>query len=231
MWNPQQDPLIPVHYTVDTVGEKAKDREALRERLWLRTDRKPIVAYVGRLDVQKGVQLIRHALSYTLTCGGQFVLLGPSSEQRINDEFLHLRYHLRDHPDCHLEIAFSEELAHVIFAGADLVVVPSLFEPCGLTQLIAMRYGAVPIVRAVGGLVDTVFDRDYSDRLPVERNGYVFHQPDNPGIESAMQRALGLWFDYPEDFRQLRIAGMRSDFSWSQPGQHYLNIYEYIRHK
>jgi starch synthase len=231
MWNPEQDPLIPVHYTADTVDEKGRNREALRERFWLRKDRKPVVAYVGRLDMQKGVHLIRHALSYTLTRGGQFVLLGPSSERRINDEFLHLRYHLHGHPDCHLEIGFNDELAHLIYAGADVIIVPSLYEPCGLTPMIAMHYGAVPVVRAVGGLVDIVFDRDYSDRLPVERNGYVFHEPDNPGIESALRRALGLWFDYPEDFRQLMISGMRSDFSWSQPAQHYLNIYEYIRHK
>jgi starch synthase len=97
--------------------------------------------------------------------------------------------------------------------------------------MIAMRYGAVPIVRSVGGLADTVFDRDYSDRLPAERNGYVFHQADNPGIESALQRAIGLWFDHPEEFRRLMVAGMRCDFSWDQPAQHYLNIYEYIRHK
>ena len=231
MWNPELDPLIPVHYTVDTLDEKAKNTDALRERLRLRKERKPILAYVGRLDVQKGVHLIRHALSYTLTRGGQFVLLGTSSERGINDEFLHLKYHLRDNPDCHLEIDFNDELAHLIYAGADMVIVPSLFEPCGLTQMIAMRYGAVPIVRSVGGLVDTVFDRDYSDRLAVERNGYVFHQADNPGIESALQRALGLWFDYPEEFRQLMLAGMRCDFSWNQPGQHYLRIYEYIRHK
>ena len=159
------------------------------------------------------------------------MLLGPSSERRINDEFLQLKHHLNDNPDCHLEIAFNDELAHLLYAGADLVIVPSLFEPCGLTQMIAMRYGAVPVVRAVGGLVDTVFDRDYSDRLPDERNGYVFHQPDNPGIESALHRALGLWFAYPEEFRQLMLAGMRSDYSWNQPGQHYLNIYDYIRHK
>lgn len=231
MWNPEHDPLIPARYTVDSLEERAKNTDALRERLLVRKERKPIVAYVGRLDVQKGVHLIRHALSYTLTRGGQFVLLGLSSERGINDEFLHLKHHLNDNPDCHLEISFNDELAHLIYAGADLIIVPSLFEPCGLAQMIALRYGSVPVVRAVGGLVDTVFDRDYSDKLPVERNGYVFHQADNPGIESALRRAIGLWFDYPDEFRQLRIAGMRCDYSWNRPGQHYLNIYEYIRHK
>ena len=101
----------------------------------------------------------------------------------------------------------------------------------GLSQMIALKYGTVPIARAVGGLVDTVFDRDYSLRPPAERNGYVFHQADNAALESAMARANGLWFSYPGDFRQLIVNGMRQDHSWAVPGQHYVNIYDHIRHK
>ena len=112
-----------------------------------------------------------------------------------------------------------------------MLVMPSLFEPCGLSQLIALKYGTVPIVRAIGGLADTVFDRDYSARHPGDRNGYVFHQPDNPALESAMRRAIGLWYSYPEDFRQLMLNGMRQDHSWTWPGEHYVNIYDHIRHK
>ena len=112
-----------------------------------------------------------------------------------------------------------------------MLVVPSIFEPCGLAQMIALRYGTVPIVRWVGGLADTVFDRDYSERPAHERNGYVFHQADNTGIESAMNRAIGLWFDYPDEFRSLVDNGMRYDYSWNSPGADYQNIYEYIRHK
>ena len=109
---------------------------------------------------------------------------------------------------------------------------PSLFEPCGLAQMIALKYGTVPIVRAVGGLVDTVFDRDYSLGTPTEqRNGYVFHHVDNPALESAMARAIGLWYAYPQDFRELMLNGMRDDHSWARPGQDYLNIYDHIRHK
>jgi starch synthase len=186
---------------------------------------------VGRLDTQKGLHLIRHALFYSLWNGAQFVLLGSGSELGINDYFWHLRHHLNENPDCHLEIGFDEELAHLIYAGADMIVVPSMFEPCGLTQMIALRYGMVPIVRAVGGLTDTVFDRDYSSKPPWERNGYVFHHADYAAIESAMRRAIGLWYLYPEEFRQLIINGMRYDYSWNHPGQNYVNVYEYIRHK
>ncbi|MDY7022220.1 MAG: starch synthase, partial [Cyanobacteriota bacterium] len=111
-------------------------------------------------------------------------------------------------------------------------VVPSQYEPCGLTQMIGMRYGTVPVVRGVGGLVSTVFDRDYDqEHLPEQRNGYVFYQTDNQALESAMDRAVGLWYYYPEEFRQLALQGMEYDYSWSHPGKDYIGIYEYIRHR
>ena len=231
MWNPQTDPHIPVHYNVDSIDDKYRNKQALRERLLLADSFKPIIAYVGRLDTQKGIHLIRHALFHAINNGAQFVLLGSSPEQGINDYFWHLKYHLNNNPDCHLEIGYNEELAHLIYAGADMITVPSMFEPCGLTQMIALRYGAVPIVRAVGGLADTVFDINHSDKPMHERNGYVFHHADYAGIESAMNRAIGLWYSYPEVFRNLVENGMRCDYSWNHPAQDYINIYEYIRHK
>ena len=230
-WNPETDPAVPVHYNADNFAAKRENTRALRERLWLRQADRPVVAYVGRLDMQKGVALIRHALFRSLHQGAQFVLLGSSPEIGINAQFWQLKHELNDNPDCHLEIGYDEELAHLIYAGADILIVPSLFEPCGLTQMIAMRYGTVPVVRAVGGLADTVFDRDYSERPHAERNGYVFHQADNHAIESALDRAIALWFDSAEEFRELAVRGMRYDYSWNRPGTEYLNIYELIRHK
>lgn len=231
MWNPQTDDHIPVHYDVNTIEEKYRNKQALRERLMLQDDYKPIIAYIGRLDTQKGVHLIRHALFHAISNGAQFVLLGSSPEQGINDYFWHLKHFLNNNPNCHLEIGYNEELAHLIYAGADMMVVPSMFEPCGLTQMIALRYGTVPIVRAVGGLADTVFDVNYSDKPMEARNGYVFHQADYKGIESAMDRAIGLWYSFPDAFRNLVENGMRYDYSWNHPAQDYINIYEHIRHK
>jgi starch synthase len=231
VWNPEIDRFIPSHYTTSTIDQKYANKEALRERLWLRKGYTPLVAYIGRVDRQKGLHLIHHAIFYALAHGAQFVLLGTCPDPAVNGHFWDLKHYLNDNPDVHLELDFSEELAHLIYAGADLIVMPSLFEPCGLTQMIALKYGTVPIVRATGGLVDTVFDRDYSDRPYEERNGYVFHQVDQPALESAMARAVGLWYAYPSEFRQLMLNGMRQDHSWAGPGQDYLNIYEYIRHK
>lgn len=231
LWNPEIDPLIVQNYSPDDPDGKYANKKALRERFLLRDEYKPIVAYVGRLDEQKGVHLIRHALFYSLQAGAQFVLLGSSPNAAIQSQFWDLKHQLNDSPDCHLELEFQAELAHLIYAGADILVMPSMFEPCGLAQLIAMKYGTVPAVRAIGGLADTIFDRDHSDQPLERRNGYVFHQTDNAAVESALQRAIGLWYGYPDQFRDLMLNGMRADHSWSQPGQHYLNIYELIRHR
>jgi len=232
VWNPEVDPFIPARFSGWDLDRKYANKEALRERFWLRKTWSPIVAYVGRLDEQKGMHQVHHAAFYALASGAQFVLLGDAFHHNgINGHFRHLQGCLNDNPDCHLEIGYSEELAHLVYAGADLLVVPSTFEPCGLVPLMGMRYGTVPVVRAVGGMVDTVFDRDYSARPQRDRNGYAFHQTDNLAIESALSRALGLWFGHPGEFRQLMGNCMRADYSWARPGQDYLNIYEYIRHK
>ncbi|MEO5366128.1 MAG: glycogen synthase [Magnetococcus sp. WYHC-3] len=231
MWNPANDNHIPHPFSVEHPEDKTADTQALRQRFMLREVDRPVVAYVGRLDPQKGVHLIRHALFYSIWNDAQFVLLGSSPEDGINQEFWRLKSHLNDNPDSHLEIGFSEELAHMIYAGADMIVVPSLFEPCGLTQMIGLRYGAVPVVRRVGGLADTVFDWDYSDKPQEERNGFTFEHPDYGGVESALSRAFGLWRDRRDLFTRLRLQGMAQDYSWTRPATHYSNIYDFIRAK
>ena len=231
MFNPEKDPHIPSHYNAKTIQKKYDNKRALRQRLWLEDNEKPIVAFIGRLDPQKGPELVRHAIFHALNHRAQFVLLGESPDRAINEHFWGLKRHLNDNPDCHLEIGYSDELAHLIYAGADMMVVPSRFEPCGLTQLISLRYGTVPIVRSVGGLADTVFDKDYSNLPLHQRNGYVFHAADNAGIESALNRALGCYYKFPDHFRHLMVNGMNCDYSWNHPGQHYMNIYDHIRDK
>ena len=230
IWNPEVDNHIPVQYSVDTFEKKALNKKALRDRLLLQDADKPIIAYIGRLDQQKGVHLVHHAMYYALNRGAQFVLLGSATEPGINDWFWHEKQHLNNHPDVHLELAFNGELAHLIYAGADMMVVPSNYEPCGLTQLISLKYGTVPIVRGVGGLLSTVFDKDHDlDRAPEKRNGYVFYQTDNHALESAIERAIGLYKKFPKEFEQLAQQGMEYDYSWNNPGTTYLNVYEHIK--
>ncbi len=231
VWNPEVDQHIPQRFDVEATDGKHECKRALRHRLMLADSDKPIVAFIGRLDPQKGLELVRHGVFHALESGAQFVLLGSSPDRAINEDFWGLKRMLNDSPDCHLEIGFDEDLAHLIYAGSDMMLVPSRFEPCGLTQLIALRYGTVPVVRAVGGLADTVFDWDHSKRPRHERNGYVFDHYDNAGLESALGRAIDCYFHRPEHFRELMKNAMRSDYSWNIPGGDYINIYDHIRHK
>ena len=232
VWNPEVDRYIPVQFNSETLTGKAQNKKALRDRLLLQDVDKPLICYIGRLDEQKGVHLVHHAIYHAVKQNAQFVLLGSATEAGINAHFQHEKQFLNDNPDVHLELGFNEELSHLIYAGADMIVVPSNYEPCGLTQMIGLKYGTVPIVRGVGGLVNTVFDRDYDEtHLPEQRNGFVFYQTDYAALEFAMDRALGLWYSAPEEFRQLVEQGMSYDYSWNYPGKEYLEIYELIRHQ
>jgi starch synthase len=228
-WNPEIDPLIPHNYGPGSLMQKALDKASLRQRVGLTEEFKPLVAVVSRLDRQKGVELIRHGLYYALEQGCQFVLLGSAPDAAVNADFWRIKHEMDTSPDCHLELGYDEELAHLIYAGADLILIPSIYEPCGLTQMIAMKYGCIPVARRVGGLADTVFDANYSDRPFEERNGYVFDDATYAGVESALGRAIGLWKRFPEYYRQLRVNGMRMDNSWNRPCQHYLDIYNHVR--
>ncbi len=231
VWNPEVDRYIPFRYGAHDLDTKYRNKRALRERLWIADGAKPIIAYVGRLDEQKGLELIQHAPHWAVRNDAQFVLLGSAPDPRVGREFWALKQQFNDHPDVHLELGFNEELSHLLYAGADLMLVPSRFEPCGLTQLVAMRYGTVPVVRAIGGLADTVFDKDYDWRPLHERNGYVFQHYTHHALEVTLHRAVRCYYDYPAHFRDLMVNGMRTDYSWNVPGQHYLNIYDFIRDK
>lgn len=229
VWGPETDRLIPVNYGPASLPLKAANRKVLRHRLGLAEVDKPIFGIVSRLDRQKGVDLILHGIQYALDSGAQVVLLGSALEPEIDARFQRLKQATAEGHDCRIELLYDEALAHLIFAGSDLTLVPSLYEPCGLTQLIAMKYGVVPIVRRVGGLADTVFDANYSDKSFKSRNGYLFDDPTPSALEGAMQRALALWQRYPEYFRQLRVNGMRGDYSWRESGARYLELYQGLR--
>ena len=228
-WNPEIDRFLPAHFSSremplnkkdrNTLDKKAYIKKILRERLLLSEDHKPIVSCIARLVPQKGLHLIKHAIKYVVERGGQFVLLGSSPIPSISVEFQELKNFYSSNPNVHLALHHQEDLAHLIFAGADMMAVPSLFEPCGLTQMIALKYGTIPIVRRTGGLADTIFDVDFSKKPFEKTNGYTFDAPDNAGIESALVRAIDCW---------LMMQGMNIDFSWNLPADEYLKIYTTI---
>lgn len=235
-WNPEIDRFLPAHFSYREMPENKKDRNTLdkkayiknilRERLFLDEEHRPILGCIARLVPQKGIELIKHALYHTLAKGGQFVLLGTSPIPSISADFQELKHHFDDHPCVNLILHHNEELAHLIYAASDMFIVPSLFEPCGLTQMIALKYGSVPIVRKTGGLADTIFDVDYSGKPFEETNGFVFEYPDPQGVESALDRAFDCWFHHPDRWRKLMINGMKIDFSWNKPSNEYLDIYK-----
>ncbi|KAF3362111.1 Glycogen synthase [Chlamydiales bacterium STE3] len=237
-WNPEVDRYLPTHYSSretpldkkdrNTIDKKAYIKKLLRERLTLAEAHRPIVGCITRLVPQKGIEMIKHTLLHIVEKGGQFVLLGSSPIASISSEFHQLKQQFTDHPHIHLILHHQEELAHMIFAGSDMLIVPSLFEPCGLTQLIAMKYGSVPIVRKTGGLADTVFDVDYSCHKFEETNGYTFDYPDAQGIDSALDRAIKCWTENPEKWRKLMINCMNIDFSWNKSSNAYLDIYKKV---
>lgn len=238
-WNPEVDRYLPVHYShrempankkdQKTIDKKGFIKRVLRERLLLAEDYKPIIGCITRLVPQKGLEMIKYALSYAISHHAQFVLLGSGPIPSINTDFFALKTQYTDHPDVHLILHHQEELAHMIFAASDMIIVPSIFEPCGLTQMIALKYGAIPIVRKTGGLADTIFDVDYSGKPFNETNGFTFDFPDNQGVESALSRAIEYWFHKQEKWRALMINGMQIDFSWNHPADKYLEIYKNCR--
>ncbi len=229
-WNPQTDIRIPAHYSIgDDFYEKYKNKTALREWLGMWDSWKPIVSVVTRLTHQKGLDLIKRAIFSALEEDSQFILLGSAPDPKVNDDFLRLQHQLKDNHDVNLYIGYHEDLSRLIYAGSDIFLVPSLFEPCGLTQMIALRYGTVPVVRETGGLVDTVFDLENSGRGLTDANGFTFRDPTPASLDYGLKRAIRLWYDNPAAFNRLARNGMSYNYSWKNPASDYENIYNYIK--
>eukprot|EP00897_Mesotaenium_endlicherianum_P001937 jgi/Mesen1/1771/ME000014S01181 len=241
-WDPMSDPLLEYQFNADDLSGKAANKAALKLRLGLASssssssspsgideDERPLVGCITRLVPQKGVHLIRHAIFHTLEKGGQFVLLGSSPVPEIQREFEAIAKKFERHAHIRLVLKYDEGLSHLIYAGTDLLVIPSLFEPCGLTQLIAMRYGSIPVVRKTGGLADSVFDVDDSSIPPQKKNGYSFSAADEQGLSYALDRAFAHYFERPDTWQELVSRAMNMDFSWKESSERYIELYQKAR--
>ncbi len=222
-WNPATDPLIPTHFQKGDLKEeppylegKAANKHHLTRVFSLLQEERPLVAAITRLVPQKGPELIEAALLHTLKRGGQFILLGSSGDKETHDRFYAIKRRFSDNPHLHIELTYNEKLSHIVFAGSDLFIVPSIFEPCGLTQLIAMRYGTIPIVRKTGGLADTVFDG---------KNGFSFEEPTQEAIEEAIDRACDTYLNRPVLWQSMLKNGLEYDSSWDKSGDSYLALF------
>ncbi|CAL5409157.1 unnamed protein product [Camellia sinensis] len=228
VWNPAADTSLKVQYSANDLQGKAENKEAIRRHLGLSSAdvRQPLVGCITRLVPQKGVHLIRHAIYRTMELGGQFVLLGSSPVPHIQREFEEIANHFQSHKHVRLILKYDESLSHLIFAASDMFIIPSIFEPCGLTQMIAMKYGSVPIARKTGGLNDSVFDVD-DDTIPTQfRNGFTFLLPDEQGVNSALERALNHYKNNSRSWQELVEKVMRIDFSWDSSASLYEELYE-----
>lgn len=222
VWDPHTDPHLEQRYTADSLGAKAANTAALRRELGLHEGPGvPLLGFIGRLFEQKGLELMLPVLEQLLALPAQLVVLGKGEaayEQR-----------LRELAAAHqgamsVVFAYNESLAHRIEAAADIFLMPSLFEPCGLNQLYSLRYGTPPVVRAVGGLADTVVDANEDTLAAGTATGFVFREPHPAGFLDAVTRAVTLWRD-PDRWRALQQAAMAQDFSWRRSAGRYLELY------
>jgi starch synthase len=228
LWDPASDAAIPARYDLNDPSPKAENKAALQAECGLRADpRAPLIGVVSRLVEQKGFDLVARVLDAVVAQGAQLVVLG-TGDPLIEAAF---RRVAQTHPDAiSVRFAFDAAFASRIYAGSDMFLMPSRFEPCGLGQMIAMRYGTIPIVRKTGGLADTVQDYDPSAHAGT---GFVFSSYDPLACFAAIVRALETW-KHPTDWRMLVVNAMGQDFSWEVSARHYLTLYERargIRHK
>ena len=220
VWGPQKDPFLDFHYDATNLAPKSSIKAALAERVGLPPDpSSPLLGVVSRLASQKGIDLVAAVLPEILaTTRASFVCLGSGDAV--------LATGLRALADANPQrVAFvegyDESLAHAIFAGADIALVPSRYEPCGLTQMYALRYGTIPVVRATGGLADTIQHFDPATGIG---NGSVFRDADVGGLLWGIRSAL-TWFDDPPAWSRVIANAMATDFSWRKQAGPYEALY------
>ena len=218
-WNPATDSFLPAHYDVDNLHPKQICKRALQAKAELpeNTD-VPVIGMVCRLTEQKGFGYILPILDDLIQHNLQIVIVGTGDPQVCMDlgEFAH------NHPSQFAFInGFSSEYAHLVEAGADFFLMPSQFEPCGLNQMYSLAYGTVPIVRAVGGLKDTVIDNSHSEQA----TGFVFEQPTPDALLACIRRALLFYYEHPAKYREMQQRGMRTRFTWESAAKEYMQLY------
>jgi starch synthase len=225
LWNPATDPYLPAHYDVDTIATgKPLCKQALQARCHLPAEPPtPLLGVVARLAEQKGIDLILGAAGSLLEQGTQLVVLGDG-DPKYGRQLLEIRARYPERVSVNL--AFDESLAHQIEAGADVFLMPSIYEPSGLNQLYSMRYGTVPVVRATGGLADTVVDATPDALAAGRATGFSFVALTPDALRECVLRALALFRGEPQTWLQLMRTGMRQDWSWDRSAAEYERLYE-----
>jgi starch synthase len=218
-WNPAADARLPQPYDLDSLDRRIHNRRALQARAGLpQRDNIPLVSIVSRLDGQKGLDLVGHVVHLLMNGyagDAQFVVLGTGASHYENMFAQLAGYH---HDKMTAFLSYDANLAPLIYAGSDMFLMPSLFEPCGLGQMIAMRYGNVPVVRLTGGLADTVHDGI---------TGFTFYDYSVDAFWDALQRAIYIYNVDKDSWRRIQENGMKADFSWQRSAQGYQQLYQW----
>ncbi len=219
LWNPAADPHLPRLFERGALEWKVACRRVLRQELGLSPGDRPILGVVSRLVQQKGIDLVTQAAPALLEAGADLALLGSGDAAIISD----LERLRRDRPErVGLRTSYDERLAHLIVGGSDLLLLPSRYEPCGLTQMHALRYGTIPVVRRTGGLADSV--RDVGED-PERGTGFVFDGLSADDLAAAVRRALALRGSGHATWRAMQQRAMAEDFSWARAAAHYAELY------
>ncbi|MEW6716119.1 MAG: glycogen/starch synthase [Chloroflexota bacterium] len=218
-WNPETDPNLPATFHQQNLAPRVENKLALQERVGLPLEAEtPLLAMIGRMDHQKGVDIAIEALHDLEDCPWQAVILGKG-DAHIEAAATELE---KTFPQrVRVRIEYNAPLGNLIYGGADMLLIPSRYEPCGLTQMIAMRYGCVPVARETGGLADTVCDYDRCK----DSTGFLFSEPTARSLIFTLRRALTVYGDQRR-WKPLQQRGMRRDFSWQRSAEEYYQLYQ-----
>ena len=227
-WNPYQDKALFAPYPKDSINNifeaKQKNKAHLYQYLHLTPSQGPLFACITRLDEQKGPHLIAHGVKTILALGGSCIILGKIVNSSTQELFNELKQTYVNHPHFHFHDQFDEGLAKLLYAAADFIIIPSLFEPCGLTQMIAMRYFTIAIVRATGGLADTIYDIEDPTAKENQKVGICFKEMCTKEFDHAIKRAFSLYLDKTLMHRLFKTMSLQ-DFSWKASAKKYLELY------
>jgi starch synthase len=228
VWNPRTDPLISSRFDLSALASRGPNKTELQRRFDLTPDPDRLLfGIVSRFAWQKGIDILGDAVPALVELGAQLAVLGAGdwdSQNRMRG----LASAYREHVGC--VIGYDEQLAHLVQAGADAVLVPSRFEPCGLTQLCAMRYGAIPVVSRVGGLADTVVDPAEAATRGMPPTGLHFFPATREALEGALRRTAGLWGDRAA-WQSLQANALKMDVSWAEPARAYSDLYAGLKRR
>jgi len=221
VWNARTDPALRARYTADDIARRRDNKRAVEQRFGLHEDGGPLFTVVSRLTWQKGMDVLAACLDDLVAQGGRLALLG-SGDPALETAFTAAA---ERHPGrIGVTIGYDEPLSHLLQGGADAILIPSRFEPCGLTQLYGLAYGCVPIVSRTGGLADTVIDANLAALTAEVGTGFQFGEVSLPSLSAAIARAIHTFAD-AERWRTIQRNGMRADFSWQESGRRYAQLY------